>query len=186
MHYNLKINLTLTYLVPLPQAGFEHVLAHPTTITYITYSLRTSSHKLRAHVADLLATLCVLSLSTGHQSVLSAFSDFKVTYNETFRFDTLVRSIAVQDLDDNASTAASVADHGEDERDEAAFWEYRAAAMALINALTNGPDDLEQRIAFRDEFARRGLNEVMAVCRISLVQVVGCDESYGLTMGFPA
>jgi diaphanous 1 len=35
--------------------------------------------------------------------------------------------------------------------------------MVLINALTNGPESLEERILLREEFSRRGLNEVIVV-----------------------
>lgn len=37
--------------------------------------------------------------------------------------------------------------------------------MSLVNAITNSPDDLEERMMLREEFTRRGLNEAMAVSR---------------------
>jgi hypothetical protein len=42
-------------------------------------------------------------------------------------------------------------------------WEARTSSMVLINALTNGPESLEERILLREEFSRRGLNEVIVV-----------------------
>lgn len=47
--------------------------------------------------------------------------------------------------------------------DEAAVWEYRTSVMVLVNALTNSPEDVEERLALREEFSRRGLNEAMVV-----------------------
>ena len=36
--------------------------------------------------------------------------------------------------------------------------------MTLINALTNCPEYLEERILLREELGRRGLNEAIVVC----------------------
>ena len=35
--------------------------------------------------------------------------------------------------------------------------------MALVNAMTNFPDSLEDRILLREELTRRGLNEAIVV-----------------------
>ncbi len=130
-------------------------MANQNVITYIAYSLRTASDKLRVHAADVLAALCILSVTSGHKVVLAAFSDFRVHFDEPFRFYYLVESMSVRDT------------FGEDavEEDEASLWEYRGAGLALINALVNGPNELEERVSLREEFARRGLNEVMTVSR---------------------
>lgn len=134
------------------QAGFDQVLGRQSIVTQVAYSLQTSSNKLRALAADVLAALCVLSSSDGHKLVINAFSEYKITYEETARFESLVKSICPQDESD-----------GYEEEDEASVWEYRAAGMALISALANSPDELEERMLLRDEFARRGLNEAMTV-----------------------
>jgi diaphanous 1 len=47
--------------------------------------------------------------------------------------------------------------------EEEGVWEGRTASMALVNALINCPESLEERILLRDEFGRRGLNEVIVV-----------------------
>lgn len=124
-------------------------------MTEVTYSLHTNSNKLRALVADVLAALCVLSSSEGHKLVINAFSDFKITYGEKARFEYLVKSICPPDD----------VEEGLQDEDEASAWDYRAAGMALISSLANSPDDLEERMLLRDEFARRGLNEAMTVSR---------------------
>lgn len=105
-------------------------------------------------VAIVLAALCVLSLEDGHRVVLAALSDFRVAH-EKFRFEYLVNSISVKDAPSESG--------GVEDEDEVGLWEYRSAVMSLINAITNSPEDLEERMTLRDEFARRGLNEAMAV-----------------------
>lgn len=52
----------------------------------------------------------------------------------------------------------------EQEIDDSGVWEYRTAALSLINAISNSPEDLEERTMLREEFTRRGLMEVLSVC----------------------
>lgn len=156
---NTEVRLRSTvHLTDDSQVGFEQVIARDSLITFIAYSLHTSSNKLRAQVADVLAALCIISLTDGHRVVLAALSDFSVAHGERFRFEYLVESI-------------SVADVGEEETiEDAGTWEYRTAALSLINALVNSPPDLEVRIMLRDEFGRRGLHEVMTVSSLAAVE----------------
>ena len=53
--------------------------------------------------------------------------------------------------------------NGEDDAQDEGVWEARGAVMALVNALTNCPESLEERVTLREEFGRRGLNEVIVV-----------------------
>ncbi|GAA5889934.1 hypothetical protein JCM5296_003653 [Sporobolomyces johnsonii] len=141
--------------------GFAQVLAHSNLITYIVFSLYTTSNKLRALVADVLAALCVLSLDNGHRIVLAAFSDARVAYDEKFRFEYLVDSLAVKDVQRDGEDD----EHPHEEEDETGLWEYRTAAMSFVNAIANSPNELEERMMLREEFARRGLNEAMTGLR---------------------
>jgi diaphanous 1 len=150
----------LTHSSPLAQLGFSQVLTHPNLVTHLTYSLYIPSSKLRALVADVLAAICVLSSDEGHSLVLSAFSDARIAHNEKFRFEFLVDSIKLPEHSDDETSDG----RDEGEVDEAGIWEWRTAGMALVNALTNTPNDLEERIMLRDEFTRRGLNEAIVVC----------------------
>lgn len=127
-------------------------------ITHISYALHASSLKVYALVCELLAAICIVSPVDGHKAVLSAFSDFRVAYEETFRFDTLLSSLRLQTLDGDNDGTTGFAD------DEEGIWEARTAAMALVNAITNYPDDLDERMVLREEFSRRGLNELIVVC----------------------
>jgi hypothetical protein len=115
-----------------------------------------------------LAALCVLSVEEGHRAVLSAFSDARIAYNENFRFEFLIDSIKFKEHRDESESEASFDEENESEQDEEGVWEYRTAAMSLVNSIANSPNDLEQRMVLREEFARRGLNEAMAVSSRSL------------------
>ncbi|KAI5476137.1 hypothetical protein MNV49_000407 [Pseudohyphozyma bogoriensis] len=143
------------------EIGFEAVLSHANLITFIAYCLFTTSNKLRTQVADVLAALCVLSLQDGHKVVLEALTDFRVSHNEKFRFEYLIDSIRLKGRQHPTEDESD----SPDVEDESALWEYRTAAMSLINSISNSPEDLEDRIALREEFTRRGLNECLAVLR---------------------
>ena len=86
-------------------------------------------------------------------------SDYRIEYEEAFRFQGLIASMRLPDMLDE-DEAASEGGYGNEEE---GVWEARTASMALINALTNCPDSLEERILLREEFSRRGLNEVIVV-----------------------
>lgn len=143
------------------ELGFEKVLEQPNLVNYIAFALRSPSYKLRLQVADVLAALCVLSLEDGHRMVCGALSELKVVSGERYRF-----AFLVEDLKLHASNGGlEGADLDDSDASEAIEWEYKAAAMVLVNAITNSPEDLEERISLRDEFARRGLNEVLVSLR---------------------
>ncbi|KAJ6583786.1 hypothetical protein B0H10DRAFT_2168123 [Mycena sp. CBHHK59/15] len=143
------------------EAGFTQVLASPTVITHIAYSLHASSPKLRTLASELMAAICVLSLTEGHKAVLAAMSDYRIAFDESFRFETLIGSLRLPD----PSSDAESDDGYEFGSEEEGVWEARTASMALINALTNCPESLEGRILLREEFGRRGLNEVVVALR---------------------
>ncbi|CDO73783.1 hypothetical protein BN946_scf185015.g111 [Trametes cinnabarina] len=143
------------------EPGFREVLTHPTIITHLAYSLHGSSAKLRTLTSEVLAAICVLSLKEGHKAVLSAMSDYRVEFEEAFRFQELIASMRLPEIIDEEETAS---DAGYDNGEEGA-WEARTASMALINALTNCPESLEERVLLREEFSRRGLNEVIVTLR---------------------
>lgn len=91
--------------------------------------------------------------------MLSALSDYRVEYGEKFRFEELIGSLRPPDMSGD-EPQPDAQGYGNDEE---GAWEARTASMALVNALTNFPDSLEERILLREEFTRRGLNEVLVV-----------------------
>ena len=134
------------------------MLASQTLITHIAYSLYAPSMRLRTLASELLAAICALSSTEGHRAVLAAFSDFRIAHDEAFRFESLIISLRLPDADDEISGNGNSFDS-----EAEGSWEARTASMSLVNALTNYPDSLEERILLRDEFSRRGLNEVIVV-----------------------
>lgn len=87
-------------------------------------------------------------------------SDYRVEFEEAFRFQELIASMRLPDMLDEEQSASE----GGYGNEEEGVWEARTATMAFVNALTNCPDSLEERILLREEFSRRGLNEVIVVC----------------------
>lgn len=95
-------------------------------------------------------------------------ADYRVEFEEAFRFQELIASMRLPDaMDDEESISES--GYGNEEE---GVWEARTASMALVNALTNCPESLEDRVLLREEFSRRGLNEVIVVSTVS-VEFIG-------------
>jgi diaphanous 1 len=130
-------------------------------ITHVSYSLHGSSAKLRALVTTVLAAISFVSAEEGHKAVISSLSDYRVEFSEAFRFEDLIASLRLPEIEYGDDPPAS-------EAEEECTWEARIAVMSLINAITTCPDGLEDRVLLRDEFSRRGLNEVMVVGTVDL------------------
>jgi diaphanous 1 len=161
--FNL-ISTNATFVKP----GFKHGLSDATLMTHLAYSLHGSSPKLRALTSDVLAAICYVSPTEGHKAVLSALSDYRVEYGEKFRFEGLIGSLRPPDIALN-DAQPDAQGYGNDEE---GAWEARTASMALVNAITNFPDSLEERILLREEFTRRGLNEVLVVSGVGFLSVL--------------
>lgn len=118
-------------------------------------------------MSELLAAVCFVKDQDGHKSVLSALSDYRIAFDEPFRFQGVVTSLQLQEGDDGAGGDDVFSP---DEETARLAWEAKAASMTLVNALTNFLESLEDRITLREEFGRRGLNEVIVVsCRMAFV-----------------
>ncbi|TFY78768.1 hypothetical protein EWM64_g5245 [Hericium alpestre] len=142
------------------ETGFGEVLSSPTIVTHIAYSLHASSAKLRILVSDLLAAICLLSLPMGHKAVLAAMSDYRVAFEENFRFEELISSLRLPETEIDAPPGES-----DPWIESDGSWEARTGSVILINALTNCPESLEDRVMLREEFSRRGLNEAIVTLR---------------------
>ncbi len=71
------------------QYGFHKVLEHIDAINCIALSLKHKNFRTKALVLELLAAVCLVD--GGHEIVLRAFDNFKTVYNESKRFETLMR-----------------------------------------------------------------------------------------------
>ncbi|KAK9701818.1 hypothetical protein K7432_011546, partial [Basidiobolus ranarum] len=132
------------------EAGYSQVLKSENLTIYITYCLYTVKNKLRNLVAEVLAAMCILS-SDGHKVVLNALSEFRVTFEEKFRFEYLVESLR-EEVEEHNSGA----------------YEYKTTCLSFINAIVNSPEDVEERVMLRDEFTRRDFMNVLDALRSSL------------------
>lgn len=133
-------------------AGFKAVVNSPTIIPHIAFSLKHFPPRTRTLACELLAAICIVS-SDGHRAVMAAMSEVKLAFGETFRFETLIETLRLRPdeaVEDVESTDGSQ-------------WEVSTSCMALINAITNLPECLEDRVLLREEFGRRGLNELIVV-----------------------
>lgn len=108
-------------------------------------------------MSDLLAAICILAIPEGHKMVMAAMSDYRIVFEESFRFEELISSLRLPEVDPDDFTGTT-----HPSEDDGA-WDARTSSMVLVNALTNGPESLEERILLREEFSRRGLNEVIVV-----------------------
>lgn len=93
--------------------------------------------------------------------MLAAFSDYRIAFGESFRFLELVEGLKLPEhgLDATYDSDASLTE----ESDTEGTWDARTSSMALVNAMTNCPEALEERIMLREELSRRGLNEAIVV-----------------------
>lgn len=96
-------------------------------------------------------------------------SDYRIAFEEAFRFEELIQSLRLPEEDPNGELAGGgggggvgVGGSGLGTEDDG-VWEARTASLVLVNALTNCPESLEERVMLREEFGRRGLNEVIVV-----------------------
>lgn len=147
--------------------GYPYVIQSPTIITHIAFTLHEAPPKLRALASDLLAAICVISLNEGHRLVLGALSDYRICFEEAFRFEELINALRIEDH--------PAIQEGEQD----GSWEARGATMGLIIALTSCSDAIEERLFLREEFSRRGLNEVMVVSKF-LIYTTHIDSYLGL------
>ncbi|KAJ9078460.1 hypothetical protein DSO57_1006241 [Entomophthora muscae] len=132
------------------QPGFHDVLKHPAIIQCIAFSINTSSDKLRNIVAEVLAAICVLS-KDGHRQVLEAFSDFRLKFQEDFRFQYLLNSLHSPVSTEGISAIAA--------------HDFKTTCLSFINAIVNTPEALDERMLLREEFRRRGLREIFTDLR---------------------
>jgi diaphanous 1 len=103
----------------------------------------------------------MLSVTDGHKAVLAALSDFRIAFDEDFRFETLLSTLRVADVDFDNDSDSGVGFGNEED----GVWDARIGTMTLVNAVTNCPEDLEERVLLREELGRRGLNELIVVRR---------------------
>lgn len=120
--------------------------------------------------------------------MLAGLSENRITFDERYRFESLIRSLRPNSANADDETMSITSEViSETEVDEQGAWEFRTAGFALINALVNSPDDVDERVLLRDELVRRGLNEVITVhcCVSSLVLLPNTAHRHFATAVLP-
>ncbi|KAG9318981.1 armadillo-type protein [Chiua virens] len=84
------------------EPGFDAVLLLPTIITHIGYSLHGMLLKIWTLAAELLAAIWMVSFDEGHRAVMAALSEYRIAYNELFRFQSLVSVLMTSDSAESA------------------------------------------------------------------------------------
>lgn len=146
------LNTEVSYSITSPltaQPGFSRVLTRSNIVESIALCLEGPLFKLRCQAADLLSALCILSPLDGHRLVLDAVADASAANAHRYRLQALIDGLGFEEV-------------GKSD-DDPSVWEWRASAMALINALVSSPEDVDARCELRAEFARRGLHETLTV-----------------------
>lgn len=110
---------------------------------------------------------------------MAAMSDYRIVFEESFRFEDLISSLRLPEADPDDFTGS-----GTHSSEDDGAWDARTSSMVLINALTNGPESLEERILLREEFSRRGLNEVIVVSINYLSQSHYCPLTVRQTLRY--
>jgi len=108
--------------------GLEATMNTPGAVDALTLNLDTDNQKMKVIIIELLGALCILS-QDGHKTALDAFTHYKLRKREKFRFLILVDTL-----------------HTTPNKD------LKVVIMLLINAMINYIDDLEERIALREDF----------------------------------
>ncbi|KAJ3796793.1 armadillo-type protein [Lentinula aff. detonsa] len=143
--------------------GLNKAFQSPILITHIAYALSSPSPKVRALVSCIFVGFCLLSNPEGFRAAQSALADYRIAFAEEFRFETIISTLKLSELN-NAGDAASTEDFGYG-YEEADVWEARNAAMLLLNAIATATGTVEDRIMLREEYGRRGLNEAIVALR---------------------
>ncbi|KAI3630893.1 hypothetical protein MIR68_012328 [Amoeboaphelidium protococcarum] len=116
--------------------GLSGMINYPQAISVLSLGLDCSNIKIKAMLLDLLGAVSVIP-PNGHQLVIEAMEYFKKCKFEKFRFQSIVQTLHIDDLD------------------------YRLSCMVFLNTLVNSPEDLEVRVQIRNEFIGLNLTDVI-------------------------
>jgi formic-like protein len=120
------------------QYGFHMIIAHTEAINSIALSLKHKEYRTKSLVLELLAAVCLVD--GGHSIVLRAFDNFKDTYKEMYRFETLMN-------------------YFRKDSNEADFnIDFMVACMQFINIIVHSTQNMNFRVHLQYEFTQLGLD----------------------------
>lgn len=123
------------------QYGFHMIIGHKEAINSIALSLKHKEYRTKSLVLELLAAVCLVD--GGHSIVLRAFDNFKDTYKEMYRFETLMNYFRKDsnELDFNI--------------------DFMVACMQFINIIVHSTQNMNFRVHLQYEFTQLGLDEYL-------------------------
>lgn len=124
--------------------GFNMVIQHREAINCIALSLIHKSLRTKALVLELLAAICLVR--GGHETILQSFDSFKMTCQETKRFETLMQYFMSYD-EFNI--------------------DFMVACMQFINIVVHSVEDMNYRVHLQYEFTALGLDDYLDKLRLT-------------------
>lgn len=123
------------------QYGFHMIIGHKDAINSIALSFKHKEHRTRSLVLELLAAVCLVD--GGHSIVLRAFDNFKDTYKEMYRFETLMYYFR------------------KDANDQDFNIDFMVACMQFINIVVHSTQNMNYRVHLQHEFTLLGLDDYL-------------------------
>jgi hypothetical protein len=123
------------------QYGFHMIIGHKEAINSIALSLKHREYRTKSLVLELLAAVCLVD--GGHSIVLRAFDNFKDTYKEVYRFETLMNYFR------------------KDSNEQDFNIDFMVACMQFINIIVHSTQNMNFRVHLQYEFTNLGLDEYL-------------------------
>lgn len=120
------------------QYGFHMIIGHKQAINSIALSLKHREYRTKSLVLELLAAVCLVD--GGHSIVLRAFDNFKDTYKETYRFETLMNYFRKDSNEPDFNI------------------DFMVACMQFINIIVHSTQNMNFRVHLQYEFTHLGLD----------------------------
>ncbi|TPX32726.1 hypothetical protein SmJEL517_g04199 [Synchytrium microbalum] len=140
---SLKAMMNNTY-------GLITTMQYPDGINNIALALASPSLKVQTLVLEVLAAVCFVT--NGHGLILKSMHYYAEVMKHKYRFQKLLLNL------DEDSTEVS---------DESyAYLECQIGCLALINAIVNSPEELDQRVILRNEFMDLGILDKLPALRL--------------------
>ena len=118
------------------------IIGHRDAINCIALSLKHKEYRTKSLVLELLAAVCLVD--GGHSIVLRAFDNFKDTYKEVYRFETLMNFFRKDSNEFDFNI------------------DFMVACMQFINIIVHSTQDMNYRVHLQVEFTRLGLDDYLA------------------------
>ncbi|KAI6175235.1 Formin-like protein [Aphelenchoides fujianensis] len=115
--------------------GFKLVFGEKDAIYCLVKTILHDSYRTKTLIMELLSAICLIE--SGHERILEAFNRFRLEYNESHRFKTLLYFV-YKGADDHL--------------------EFVSAATQFVNVLVHSAEEMDYRVYLQYEFDNLGLD----------------------------